>query len=500
MGIVIRESIYTTIVTYVGIAIGTVNALFLYTAFLSPDELGLVRILPEMALVFALIAQAGAPYILARFYPLFETQNKKPQAVVTFAFMIGIGGFAILGLSFLLNQEFFLSPYASRSAQIQTYSWSLVPLAFFMFLFSFSESLLRTQYKITLASFLREVVLKLLNAVFVVAFGLKYISLPWFIAGFIMSYAAAFFVLFWTVRTRTGLLPVKFAGVQKEDRRSMLYYGIGCIFSGLGSAFITKMDLMMLPAFTDLAQTGIYAIAIFFTTVMEVPKKSLNQIALPVFIKADAQSNEAEIAALYKKTALLGFFTTASTLLLIWINLDAIFAIMPKGSFYQSGSSVILILGLAKVVDASGGLGLEMLSFTRHFQFVLKAMMVVGLLAVLGNYLLIPAFGITGAALASLSVYLVFLLIRTWYIHRQYAMWPFSKAMMLSLFPLIAASLASYLLTKVTAGWHPIATMLAQTTGAGSVLLGVAYALRISAEINAVVDKALVMVLRLRKP
>jgi O-antigen/teichoic acid export membrane protein len=270
----------------------------------------------------------------------------------------------------------------------------------------------------------------------------------------------------------------------------MLLYGLGCIFSGLGSAFITKLDLMMLPAFTDLSQTGVYTIAIFFTTVMEVPKKSLNQIALPIFIKADAASNADEIRGLYQKTSFLGFFTTASLLLLVWVNLDSIFAIMPKGAYYQSGSIVILLLGAAKVVDASGGIGLEMMSFSKHFRFLIIAIFAVGIFAAIGNYLLIPSYGIHGAAIASLVVYSVFLLVRTLYIYRHYSILPFSKSMLLSLVPLSIAFLVSYILVLLTSNFHPLLRLAAHSLVAFSILLGGVYVLRISPEINAIADKA----------
>lgn len=42
MGIVIRQSLKGSIVTYLGTAIGTFNVIFLYNKFLSQEQVGLI--------------------------------------------------------------------------------------------------------------------------------------------------------------------------------------------------------------------------------------------------------------------------------------------------------------------------------------------------------------------------------------------------------------------------------------------------------------------------
>jgi zinc transporter ZupT len=73
MGIVIRQSLKGSIVTYLGTAIGTFNVIFLYNKFLSQEQVGLIAgALVSIPLIFASFTQLGIPHIAVRFFPHFD--------------------------------------------------------------------------------------------------------------------------------------------------------------------------------------------------------------------------------------------------------------------------------------------------------------------------------------------------------------------------------------------------------------------------------------------
>ncbi|MBA3757097.1 MAG: hypothetical protein H0X02_13130 [Nitrosomonas sp.] len=53
MGLLRRQSIKSSIATYIGIAIGYVNLILLFPKFLLPDQLGLTRVMISMAAIFS---------------------------------------------------------------------------------------------------------------------------------------------------------------------------------------------------------------------------------------------------------------------------------------------------------------------------------------------------------------------------------------------------------------------------------------------------------------
>ena len=57
MGIVIRQSIKGTVVTYTCAFIGFISTLFIFTHLLTPEEIGLQRIIIEAGLMLGGLAQ-----------------------------------------------------------------------------------------------------------------------------------------------------------------------------------------------------------------------------------------------------------------------------------------------------------------------------------------------------------------------------------------------------------------------------------------------------------
>ena len=72
MGVIAKQSIRGTIVTYLGIAVGVVTTFFVLTRFLTAEEIGLTRVLIDAATLFIGLAQLGTNSSIIRFYPYFS--------------------------------------------------------------------------------------------------------------------------------------------------------------------------------------------------------------------------------------------------------------------------------------------------------------------------------------------------------------------------------------------------------------------------------------------
>ncbi|MDR3268852.1 MAG: hypothetical protein LBT83_07285 [Tannerella sp.] len=71
MGIIIRQSIKGIIVNYVGAFIGFLTTFFILTKFLSPEEIGLTRVILEVSTLIGSIALMGTSASIMRFsWPL----------------------------------------------------------------------------------------------------------------------------------------------------------------------------------------------------------------------------------------------------------------------------------------------------------------------------------------------------------------------------------------------------------------------------------------------
>ena len=69
MGIVIKQSIKNTIITFIGFAIGAINVLYMYPVFLGKEYLGLTNYVLSAANILYPILSFGIQNTLIKFWP-----------------------------------------------------------------------------------------------------------------------------------------------------------------------------------------------------------------------------------------------------------------------------------------------------------------------------------------------------------------------------------------------------------------------------------------------
>ena len=99
MGIVIRQSLLSSVASYIGVIIGFVNAVILMPKFMTPDQIGLFRTLLSAALIFSCFGRFGINSGLVRYKSLLKHPQKELKS------LYGIGVLIVLFSSLF----FFLS-------------------------------------------------------------------------------------------------------------------------------------------------------------------------------------------------------------------------------------------------------------------------------------------------------------------------------------------------------------------------------------------------------
>ena len=96
MGVIAKQSIRGTIVTYLGIAVGIVTTFFVLTRFLTTEEIGLARVLIDAATLFIGLAQLGTNASIIRFYPYFkEKESDEDHGFFFWALVVPFIGFVL---------------------------------------------------------------------------------------------------------------------------------------------------------------------------------------------------------------------------------------------------------------------------------------------------------------------------------------------------------------------------------------------------------------------
>jgi O-antigen/teichoic acid export membrane protein len=191
-------------------------------------------------------------------------------------------------------------------------------------------------------------------------------------------------------------------------KREILYFLGFIIIAGIGSTLVNKIDSYMISSLINLSSFTVYSTALFIATVIEMPYRAVSQISTPIVAEALNQNDMVKVKDIYRKSAINQTLVGLAIFLLIWINTDSIFAMMPNGEAFKAGKYVILFIGLSKIFDLLTGVNSAILGNSKFYFFGLYFMFVLAAIAITSNYLLIPQLGIIGVGIATALSILIY--------------------------------------------------------------------------------------------
>jgi O-antigen/teichoic acid export membrane protein len=430
MGIVIKQSINNSIITYIGIAIGAINVLWLFPKYLNPEEIGLLRLIIDIPMLFAYFTQVGASSLSDRFYSHFKNGNKNNGFLFLILFYPLIS-FILFSIGFIALKEVWVDIYSEKSAILINYLNFIVPLTFFMMYIFIFEAFLRANFNISASSFVREVVLRLLFTAIVLCYHIGWINLDGMVYLYIVSYAASLiFLIFYT--NKLDLLHIKpdFTLLNKTKVKEMGTYILYLIPGVAGAMIISKIDSLMLGSMEGLTNVAIYSLAFFIGTVVEVPRKSLSLISIPLVAIASQENDLPKINELYKKNSLIQLAAGMLIFLLIWINVDDLLSLIPQSDIYSEGKYVILFIGLSKLFEMITSINGEIIQFSKYYRYNIAFVIVLSVFTTAANFILIPIFSINGAAFALLLNIVLVNILKTYVVWNKMSVHPFSIKML----------------------------------------------------------------------
>ncbi|HZX75298.1 MAG TPA: oligosaccharide flippase family protein, partial [Cyclobacteriaceae bacterium] len=349
MGIVIRQSIISTIISYCGVAIGYVNLLYLYPKFLDTDQVGLLRTIQDAAILFTPFAQFGLAQSMVRYFPRLVSSKESSGSFITLMLMLAVVGFGVFFILFKVFEGPILFYFEDNAKEIIGYSSLILWLTLILLIVAILEAYSRSLIKNTVPNLLREVVARLLLAVFVFLYFLGYLSFHSFIISTAIAYLICLLILIIYLWSQ-GELKINFNlhGLDRAALPELFKYSLLSFAGTAGLIIVGKVDSIMVAGMLGLAANAVYTTAFYMATVIEVPKRALSQVAMPLIARAFEKKDMKEINVIYQKTAINQFIIGALILIGVWANLNNIFEIMPKGNIYEAGKWVIILVGFGK--------------------------------------------------------------------------------------------------------------------------------------------------------
>lgn len=424
MGIIIRQSIQNTIISYLGIALGFVITILMFPHILEPNQYGLTRLLISLTLVSTQFAHFGMKNVVIRYFPYFQQREQSRHKLLALTFLVPLLGFIIFGLLFFLLQDTLILNFSNRSDLFASYNLYLLPLVLFILFFEVLNNYVRMLQDSVTGSFLNEIVLRIITIILLVVYYYGLIDFQIFMAAFALSYGIQPICLIGYLYVKKELVfSSPFKNISFSFLKEMSVYALFSLFGGLATILVGNIDIIMIGAMTNLGNTAVYFIAFSVGSVIAVPQRSIGKIAMPVLAGFMKNKKYEEVYALYKRTSLNQIIGGSLLLVGIWANIHNLMDLLPPE--YNGVKWIIVLIGLAKLFDMATGINGGIIVNSKYYRFNLYANIFLVLLAIITNYLLIPPYGILGAAIATAFSIFVYNFVKSIFVWMKFSMQPF---------------------------------------------------------------------------
>ena len=489
MGIVAKQSIYNSIASYLGIVLGAINTIVLFPNIFTADEFGLTRVLGAASLLIASFGSFGMPNVTLKFFPFFKDKEKKHNGFLFFILSFPLIGYALLiGFSFLFKENI-VSHYSDTSSLFKDYFNYIALLSLYLVYFHIFDAYLRALYKTVIYVFLQNVVLRFVWMILIILYYFKYLDFDQFMFYYVNTYALMLLVmLLYIIYIKEFFIFPSFNKFDSKTVKEMAVFGLFVILGASSGLVSGAIDSLMIGALADdgLAQVGYYSIALYIGIMIMIPYRSIMRIATPIISESWKENDTVKIDKIYKQTSTNLMLIGTLLFLGIWLNADNIFQLLPEE--YEAAKYVLLFLCIAKFYDVSTGINAIIIQFSKFFKLMLYFNLLLILLLIGTNYLLIPKYGIEGAALATLISIVIVNTIRLILIKVKMGILPFKVKSIYILLVGLITYLIVYFIPPFE--WF-VMDIIVRSVIITSVFVPSMYFLKVSDEFNSLIDKTL---------
>lgn len=419
MGIVVRQSLKGTFVNYVGVVFGAFIQFYCVAAWLDKPVQGLLKVVYEAAALLSVLALMGSGSAGMRFFPLFKDKATGNHGFFYYYLLFPAIGLPLMTVLYVLLQEPILDYFNEKSPQFNEYFYYVLPLMVVLTFWQWWESFANIHLRIAIPKAIREIGMRVMMVGIYFSFYRGWIDVSGMIFAFIAAYGVCMLSTgIYSCHIGCTELKHDWKFVTPDLKQKVCRYSGFLMIATISGNIMNQLDLWMLTGVRGLYAAGIYTMAGYMAEVVNMPARNITPISNPLAAEAMKNGDIAKARDLYSQVSVHQMLASAVLLLLIWINIDNIFEILPRRADggYEAGKWAVLYLGLSKVIYSTLNFGNTLISFSKYYYWTLVVTVILTGLTICTNLLFIdgchrdlylftldiPALGLTGAALATL--------------------------------------------------------------------------------------------------
>ncbi len=426
MGVIRKQALQSSVLIYVGTIIGFISTGLITPNILSGSEIGTLKLLLSYSALFMSLGILGFGTITIRFLPHFINKKEKHfNGFLGLSIIVGTIGF-IISLAVIMGiKPTIIQNNLEKSPQFAHYFFLIIPLTIFQIYYSLFDAYNNALYRASYGVFLRDFVQRILVLIGLVFLLFNFFDFNQYVYYYVISICLpTLLILIHLIRHKELDIKININFLKKPLLQSMASVGIFGLLNSFSNIAVLQIDTIMINKFMDSSAVGIYAITFYFGTLVLIPSKALNKIAPTLIAKAFKEGDLETVKDIYYKSTSNLFLIGVLLLLGLLVNLENVFNIIPKS--YEEGKFVIVFIGLANLVKMAAGNNDSIITYSKYYKMTTVFLVALVLLIIIFNYIFIPSYGMTGAAVASFTAIFIFNLIKFLFIKIKFGYNPYN--------------------------------------------------------------------------
>ncbi|MDD5362648.1 MAG: hypothetical protein PHN88_10985 [Ignavibacteria bacterium] len=425
MGVVRNQAIKNSIYSYIGVGLGYLNLVLLFPNFFSTEQYGLIQLMISVVEVYGIASMLGLMNSVTKFFPFFKTDDKVHNGFLVYIFTIAFVGYSILTILYLVFRPLIIDAYIKNSSLFIDYFYFLIPFALFTMMLNILETVARAVYKTSLATFTREVGLRVLTTIGIVIYIFKIFDFRAFVIYYVCIYlVCALIILIQIIVSGEFSIRLSFKQIRKDKVLEMLKYGGFTLISGAAMITGVRIPGLMIGSMVGLSMVGVYYFYFYIASILYVPMRALSRISVPIIATAWKENKLEEIRDIYRRTSVIQLIIGSLLYVGIIINKHNLFFFI-KNPEYSVNFIFFMIIGLGVMIDISVGLNSEILVNSPDYRYDSFFNVMLLIVSVVSTYILIPISGGIGAAFGFVASYFTFNFLKWLFLYRKYKLQPF---------------------------------------------------------------------------
>jgi O-antigen/teichoic acid export membrane protein len=223
-----------------------------------------------------------------------------------------------------------------------------------------------------------------------------------------------------------------------QEARTLLTYCLPLAVSNLFGVVAPRSDILILGYWANTQEVGIYLAAFQTAAIMSLALSAFDTGLSPIISRAWSQQDRARMRESYQSVSRLS--VTVSLPIFCCLILFSNDILKVFGPEFSNGTAALMILAVGQVFNNATGSANTILLMSGYSRLVMTNTVVMGVTLLVATALIIPFWGINGAAIAASTTFILTNAIRIIQVWRLHSISPFTWGLAK---PMIAAATAT---------------------------------------------------------